>query len=126
VSALELRRGPSWGRQAPGECRLSWGEDGLVIERADPHVWLDDEFLRRLVGPENNRNPWVSLTYEPHDLCQPQSCCQRFRDSGTTSSAAGYHCYSGACLQIDAVDGTAAYRIGRFLRGGFWEAKRVV
>jgi hypothetical protein len=122
VSALEVRR--SLGRQAPGECRLSYRDGGLVIEHADPHVWLDDEFLRRLVSFEGSRNKRVSLVYQPHDLCQPQSCCQRFRDgSNATSSAAGWHCYYGAVVTIRGTNRTVIYRIGRFLRGGIWEAK---
>ncbi len=121
--SLELRS-LSLGRHAPGECRLSRRDDQIFIERADPHVWLDDEFLRRLVGPAQNKNRWVSLAYQPHDLCQPQQCCQRFRDGGSaTSSSAGWHCYYGAVLTIWGVNATVIYRIGGFLRGGFWEAR---
>ncbi len=112
--SLALRHNPNWGRRPPGECRLSQRDGQIVIERADSHVWLDDEFLRRLVGPEQNRNKWVSLTYQPYDLCEPQRCCQRFR--------AG-HCYFGAIITIWAVNGTVIYRIGSYLRGGVWEAK---
>jgi hypothetical protein len=115
MAAPEQRRGPEWGREAPGECRLTEQDGQIMVARADPHVWMTDEFLRKLVGPES-RNPWVTLTYQPHDLCRPEFCCQRFRDS--------YHCYSGAQVTISACNGVVTYRIGRFLRGGFWEAER--
>lgn len=122
---LEQRRGPNWGRTAPGECRLSQRDGQIVIERADPQVWLEDEFLRRLVGPAQNRNEWVSLTYQPHDLCRPQQCCQRFREGEAATSSAGWHCYYGGILSIRASNATVMYRIGGFLRGGFWEAQLV-
>lgn len=111
---MEQRRGPEWGRKPPGECRLSQRDNQIIIERADPQVWLTDEFLQRLVGPESNNN-WVNLTYHTYDVCQPQSCCQRFR---------GGHCYFGGVVTISATNGSVIYRIGRFLRGGFWEAQR--
>lgn len=113
MPAVEIRRGPRDGRRAPGECRLSQRDGQLFIERADPQVWLDDEFLRQLVGA-GYRNQWVSLVYQPADLCQPLRCCQRFRNG---------HCYYGAVVTIRATNKTVIYRVGGFLRGGFWEAE---
>ena len=111
MSPLEVRR--DGGRQAPGECRLSKRDGQLYIEHADPKVWLSDEFLRNLVGP-GHINEWVSLTYQPRDLCQPARCCQRFR---------GGHCYYGAIITIRGANETVMYRVGGYLRGGFWEAE---
>lgn len=113
-SALEVRRGPSWGDRPPGECRLGWREKQLIVQRADPRVWLDDEFLRRLVGPEGDRSQWAGLAYQLHDFCEPATCCQRWR---------GGHCYSGGILTIWAENATVVYQIGRYLRGGLWEAR---
>ena len=112
MSALEARRAPA-GRQAPGECRLSKRDGQLYIERADPKVWLEDEFLHQLVGP-GHINEWVSLAYQEHDVCQPMRCCQRYR--------AERHCYYGALITIRGSNKTITYRIFGFLRGGFWEA----
>lgn len=113
MSKVEVRRGPSDGRRAPGECVLTRHEGQLFIERADPRVWMDDGFLQQLIG-SGYRNEWVALTYQPHDLCEPLRCCQRFRSG---------HCYYGALVTIRAVNETVIYRIGGFLRGGFWEAE---
>ena len=111
--AVESRRGPDAGRQAPGECILKHHAGQLFIERADPRVWLTDDFLGALAG-SGHRNQWVSLTLQPLNPCEPARCCQRFRPG---------HCYFGALVQIRGVNRTVTYRIAGFLRGGFWEAK---
>jgi hypothetical protein len=100
---------------APGECRLRVKDGQLVIERADPHVWLDDTFLMGTVG-KNKDNPWVDVMYQPNDLCDPTDCCQTWR---------GGHCFKGAVITIRASNGTVIYRIGRFIRRGVWEAHRL-
>jgi hypothetical protein len=97
----------------PGECRLSFHEDGILVERADPHVWLTEDFLHRLVAT-NRDNEWVSLTYGARDLCDPMSCCQSWRGVG--------RCYIGAILAIWGTNHHVHYRITAFRRG-IWEAR---
>lgn len=98
-----------------GECRLKRTDDGrLFIEQADPQVWLEDAFLFQVAGP-NKQNPWVDVIYQSNDLCSPNQCCQTWR---------GGHCFGGAVLTIKAVNGTAIYRIGRYVNFGKWEASR--
>lgn len=120
MSALEVRRrdhppgGFLAGRRPPGECQLKFDDDGILIERADEHVWLEDTFLRRLVMAQQGRAaPAVTLAYQPHDLCEPLSCCQRQR--------AG-HCFYGAVVTIWGKNAHVSYRIGQFRRG-HWEAE---
>jgi hypothetical protein len=100
---------------ARGECRLRRDADGsLFIERADSEVWLLDAFLYQLVGP-NEDNPWVEVSYRPFDLCHPNQCCQTWRDG---------HCFGGAVITINAVNGTVTYRVGRYVNFGKWQATR--
>lgn len=106
----ELRR--DWGGQPPGECRLVREGQDLVVAQADPLVWIEDSFLRTLVG--RKKNPWVTLMWGPVDQCDPATCCQSLRD--------GPHCFRGAILEIDGKNDKVFYRIGRYLRRGVWEA----
>lgn len=99
----------------PGECQLSFRDDGIVIERADPHVWLTEDFLRRLTSSEHQHNQWVSLTWGARDLCDPAACCQVARERP--------HCYAGAILAIWGKNAHVMYRIGGYRRGGVWEAR---
>lgn len=110
-AAMEEARAADWGGKAPGECRLVRDGEDLVVAQADPMVWIEDSFLRTLVG---KKNPWVTLTWGPGDACDPKTCCQMFRD--------GQHCFRGAILAIDGKNDKVFYRIGRFLRRGVWEA----
>jgi hypothetical protein len=102
----------------PGECVLKFEDRAIIIERADPHVWLEDNFLRQLVARKNpdDRNPTVTLTYQPHDLCDPQSCCQGWL------GREGHSCFYGAVVTIWGRNEHVSYRIGQFRRG-HWEAR---
>jgi hypothetical protein len=86
----------------------------LFIDRADRDVWLEDSFLYQVAGP-NKSNPWVTVTYQAFDMCDPVMCCQRWR---------GGHCFYGAILSIKAVNGTAIYNVGKPTAWGRWEATR--
>lgn len=98
----------------PGECVLVRRDDGgIVIKRADPKIWIPDTFMRTLVGPQLD-NPWVDVVWQSYDLCDPETCCQGMREG---------RCYYGAILTIRDEQQTVAYRIGRYLRGGVWEAR---
>lgn len=98
----------------PGECRLVRADDGRIsIKQADPKIWVPDDFLKTVVGPQQG-NQWVDVTWQSLDLCDPETCCQGMRQG---------RCYYGAILTIHDEDRTVHYRIGRFLRGGVWEAR---
>lgn len=113
ISGLERRRRSNWSAQRTGECRLSFTADGaIIVQRADPHVWLEEDFLQRLANLDEN--PWVSLTYQSVDLCSPDLCCQRWRPG---------RCFLGAILVIRGRNEHAVYRITGF-RAGSWEAQR--
>lgn len=88
-------------------------DDGLFITRADPHVWIDDIFLRQATSD----NPWVTLVRGPVDACDPSTCCQVWRGGGQ-----GGPCFTGGILTIKGVNRVAAYRIGRYLPRGAWDA----
>lgn len=99
----------------PGECRLVRRDDGSIhIKQADPKIWLPDTFLKTLVGPQQNNNQWVHLNWQSLDQCDPETCCQTFKQG---------RCYYGALLTIRDRDRTVIYRIGRYLRGEVWEAR---
>jgi hypothetical protein len=110
VAVLERRSGTLDRYRPPGQCLLRFDHDGILVERADEHVWLADEFLNKLV---TTGNPWVNLTWGARDTCVPSNyCCQVFR---------GGRCYAGAVVAIWAKNGAVIYRIGGFTRGQ-WEA----
>lgn len=105
---LELRR---WYGGEPGQCIFSRRGDSLFIERADPHIWVQDSWLRTLIKPEYD-NPLASLMRQPYDLCDPAHCCQTWR---------GGPCFLGSILTITGVNQTVMYRIGNYLANGVWE-----
>jgi hypothetical protein len=112
MRGLLERRSLTPFRAAPGECRLRFDDDGILIQRADPHVWLTEAFLARLTSSERH-NQWVSLTWGARDLCDPSRCCQiRGRRA----------CYVGAILAIWGKNTHVHYRITAYNRG-VWEAK---
>jgi hypothetical protein len=111
AARVERRR---LSRNARGECRLRMDGDQLFIERADAEVWLEDSFLLQVAGPKK-QNQWVDVMWQPFDQCDPKQCCQQWRNG---------HCFYGALVTIRAVNGTAIYRVGRYMNCGMWEARR--
>lgn len=107
----------------PGECIMSnrSHDDGgwdLIIDRADPHVWICDQLLRALHDDDDD-SPWVrlkvnaSLVRDPR--CDVEDCCAQ-RDVGT--------CFMGAILTIKAHNLTVIYKVGHWVpEANVWEAR---
>lgn len=108
---------PNAGGAEPGQCifkHLGGYENKLFIVRADPHIWLDDAFLRQLTTIHTT---WVTLARGPIDNCDPSTCCQVWRGGGQ-----GGPCFTGSVVTINAANKTVYYRVGRYLPRGVWDA----
>lgn len=94
------------------------GTSDLIIDRADPHVWISDQLLRELYYGEDSPWAWlrVDATLVRNERCDTVNCCAQ-EDVGT--------CFMGAILTIKAHNCTVIYEIGRWVTdqySGLWEA----
>lgn len=85
------------------------GTTDLIIDRADPQVWISDQLLRAL-HDEQEDNPWaylrVDATLKRDPRCDAVNCCLQ-EDHGT--------CFMGAVLTIKAQNRTVIYKIHQWV-----------
>lgn len=85
------------------------GTSDLIIDRADPHVWISDQLLRSLYNDQDD-SPWAHLrvdaTLVRDQRCDSVNCCDQ-QNTGT--------CFMGAVLTIKAHNRTVIYKIGQWV-----------